>query len=65
MCMIIRGAMIKTVAIGLKYTSQQNQWLVEHYRNYPKEPEGFEEWEKSLHKTLDESFAKIAPFSKN
>jgi len=63
--MIIRGAMNKTVANGLKYTSQQNQWLVEHYRNYPKEPEGFEEWEKSLHKTLDESFAKIAMFSKN
>jgi len=63
--MIIRGAMNKTVANGLKYTSQQNQWLVEHYGNYPKEPEGFEEWEKSLHKTLDESFAKIATFSKN
>ena len=63
--MIIRGAMNKTVANGLKYTSQQNQWLVEHYRNYPKEPEGFEEWEKSLRKTLDESFAKIATFSKN
>ena len=41
--MIIRGAMNKTVASGLKYTSEQNQWLVEHYRNYPKKPEGFEE----------------------
>ena len=47
--MIIRGAMNKTVASGLKYTSEQNQWLVDHYENYPKEPEGFEEWEKSLH----------------
>jgi len=63
--MIIRGAMNKTVASGLKYTSEQNKWLVEHYRNYPKEPSGFEEWKKSLIKTLDESFAKIATFSKN
>jgi len=63
--MIIRGAMNKTVASGLKYTSEQNKWLVEHYRNYPKEPSGFEEWKKSLLKTLDESFAKIATFSKN
>jgi len=63
--MIIRGAMNKTVASGLKYTSEQNQWLVKHYRNYPKEPSGFEEWNKSLLKTLDESFAKIASFSKN
>ena len=63
--MIIRGAMNKTVANGLKYTSEQNQWLVEHYRNYPKDPAGFEEWNKSLLKTLDESFIKIASFAKN
>jgi len=63
--MIIRGAMNKTVASGLKYTSEQNQWLVEHYRNYPKEPNGFEEWNKSLLKTLEESFVKIASFAKN
>jgi flavin-dependent dehydrogenase len=63
--MIIRGAMNKTVASGLKYTSEQNQWLVKHYRNYPKDPNGFEEWNKSLLKTLDESFVKIASFSKN
>ena len=63
--MIIRGAMNKTVASGLKYTSEQNKWLVEHYRNYPKEPSGFKEWNKSLLKTLDESFVKIASFAKN
>ena len=60
--MIIRGIMNKTVAEGLKYTSGKNQWLVEHYYNYPKDPSGFEEWNKSLHKTLDESFAKIESF---
>ena len=61
--MIIRGAMNKTVASGLKYTSGQNQWLVEHYNNYPKDPSGFDEWNKSLHKTLDESYVKIASFA--
>ena len=61
--MIIRGAMNMTVANGLKYTSGQNQWLVEHYNNYPKDPSGFNEWNKELHKTLDESYTKIASFA--
>ena len=61
--MIIRGAMNKTVASGLKYTSGQNQWLVEHYYNYPKDPSGFDKWNKALHETLDESFVKIASFA--
>ena len=61
--MIIRGAMNKTVASGLKYTSGQNQWLVDHYYNYPKDPSGFDEWNKKLHKTLDESYIKIATFA--
>jgi len=61
--MIIRGAMNKTVANGLRYTSGQNQWLVEHYYNYPKDPSGFDDWNKKLHTTLDESYAKIASFA--
>ena len=61
--MIIRGAMNKTVASGLKYTSGQNQWLVEHYYNYPKDPSGFDEWNKKLHETLDESYVKIASYA--
>jgi flavin-dependent dehydrogenase len=61
--MIIRGAMNKTVASGLKYTSGQNQWLVEHYHNYPKDPSGFDEWNKKLHRTLDESYVKIASYA--
>ena len=61
--MIIRGAMNKTVASGLKYTSGQNQWLVDHYYNYPKDPSGFDEWNKKLHKTLDESYVKIASYA--
>ena len=64
--MIIRGAMNKTVADGLRYTSKENQWLVEHYNNYPKTPSGFDEWNKTLHQRLEEAFTKIESFdSKN
>jgi hypothetical protein len=61
--MIIRGALNQTVAKGLKYTSTENQWLVEHYNNYPKNPLGFDEWNKTLHQRLEEAFAKIAVFN--
>ncbi len=60
--MIIRGAMNKTVADGLRYTSKENQWLVEHYRNFPKEPSGFDIWNKKLHARMDAAFAKVATF---
>jgi flavin-dependent dehydrogenase len=60
--MIIRGAMNKTVADGLRYTSKENQWLVEHYNNYPKDPSGFDEWNKTLHQKLNEAFTKIESF---
>lgn len=56
MGMIIRGALNKKLAEGLRYTTQQNRWLTEHYGNYPKSPEGFDEWNKKLQKTLHESF---------
>jgi digeranylgeranylglycerophospholipid reductase len=59
MGMIIRGALNKKLADGLRYTTQQNRWLTEHYRNYPKTPEGFEDWNKKLQKTLEESFAHL------
>ncbi len=60
--MIIRGAMNKTVAKALKYTSEQNQWLVEHYHNYPKDPSGFDEWNKTLHQRFDEAVTKVEAF---
>ena len=60
--MIIRGAMNRTVADGLRFTSKENQWLVEHYNNYPKSPAGFEEWSKTLHKRMDADFEKVAAF---
>lgn len=60
--MIIRGVMNKTVAKSLKYTSEQNQWLVEHYYNYPKDPSGFDKWNKTLHQRLDEALTKVEAF---
>lgn len=62
MGMMIRGALNKKLADGLRYTTQQNRWLTEHYRNYPKTPDGFEEWNKKLHKVLDESYQHLAKF---
>lgn len=60
--MMIRGIMNKTVADGLRYTSSQNQWLVGHYNNYPRDPEGFDDWNRELHRSLEESFRKIESF---
>ena len=60
--MIIRGAMNKTVADGLKYTSKENQWLVSHYRDYPREPSGFDAWNRKLHARMDAAFARVAAF---
>ena len=62
--MIIRGAMNKTVADGLRFTSKENQWLVEHYNDYPKDPSGFDEWNKTLHQRMDAAFMKVETFGK-
>ena len=60
--MIIRGALNKKLAEGLRFTAQQNKWLTEHYYNYPETPDGFYDWRKQLHKVLDESNAKFLFF---
>jgi len=57
--MMIRGALNKKLADGLRFTAQQNKTLTEHYYNFPKKPEGFDVWQKTLHHILDESYAKI------
>ena len=61
--MMIRGLLNKTVAEGLRYTSAQNKWLVDHYNDYPRDPAGFDAWNKALHKKLDESYEKIELFA--
>lgn len=60
--MIIRGALNKKLADGLRFTTKQNKWLTEHYYNYPETPDGFYDWSKTLHKVFDESNAKLLSF---
>jgi len=61
--MMIRGALNKTLAEGLKFTSKQNKWLTQHYYDFPESPNGFDEWSKKLHKTLDEANTKLSEYS--
>ncbi len=53
--MLIRGALNKKLASGLRFTTKQNKKLTAHYRNFPDSPTGFDNWRKELHHTLDES----------
>jgi flavin-dependent dehydrogenase len=57
--MMIRGALNRKTAEGLKYTAEKNNVLVEHYRNYPKSPEGFAEWHSKLMGELNEALEKF------
>jgi len=60
--MMIRGALNKKLADGLRFTTQQNRLLTEHYYGYPDTPEGFDEWGRKLHRILDESNARLAQY---
>jgi hypothetical protein len=59
---MIRGALNKKLADGLRFTTKVNGWLTEHYYNYPDSPEGFEKWQKELHSKLDESNKKLGAY---
>ncbi|MDA7941540.1 MAG: NAD(P)/FAD-dependent oxidoreductase [Nitrosopumilus sp.] len=61
--MIIRGALNKTVAEGLRYTSSENGWLVSHYAAYPGEPGGFGEWHGQLLERLGAAYGRISSFN--
>lgn len=60
--MIIRGALNKRLADGLRFTTRQNRLLTDHYYSYPDSPDGFDEWSKTLHRILDESNARLAQY---
>ena len=60
--MIIRGALNKKLANGLRFTTKQNKILTEHYYNYPDMPEGFNKWHNELHKILYESNARLQQY---
>ena len=59
MSMIIRGSFNKKLADGLKYTANMNKKLVDHYRAYPSDPEGFDGWHKVLTDYLEQAYARF------
>jgi flavin-dependent dehydrogenase len=57
--MVIRGAVNKRLADGLKFTANMNEKLVDLYNNYPSDPQGFQEWQRLLNGYLNEAFMKL------
>ncbi|MGZ8889849.1 MAG: NAD(P)/FAD-dependent oxidoreductase [Nitrososphaeraceae archaeon] len=55
--MLIKGALNKHLAGDLKYTSQMNKKLVDHYHDYPQNPEGFTNWKYKLDLYLKEAYS--------
>lgn len=55
--MLIKGALNKNLAGDLKYTSQMNKKLVDHYHDYPQNPEGFTNWKYKLDRYLKEAYS--------
>ena len=60
--MMIRGALNKRLANGLRFTTKQNRRLTDHYYNYPESPDGFGQWQKTLHDILDESNTRLSRY---
>ena len=58
--MFIRGALNKRLAENLKCTASMNERLMQHYHNYPADPEHFLDWQKILHETLNDAFVKLS-----
>lgn len=59
LAMVIRGAVNKSLADGLKFTASMNEKLVDLYKNYPSEPQGFQDWQRLLNGYLNEAFTKL------
>jgi digeranylgeranylglycerophospholipid reductase len=57
--MVIRGAVNKRLADGLKFTANMNEKLVNLYKNYPSDPQGFQDWQRLLNGYLNEAFMKF------
>ena len=58
--MIIRGALNKKLAEDLKFTSNMNEHLVKHYRNYPETQDGFPDRSTTLNAVLTEAFSRFS-----
>ena len=59
LAMVIRGAVNKRLADSLKYTASMNEKLVDLYKNYPSDPQGFQDWQRLLNGYLNEAFTKL------
>jgi flavin-dependent dehydrogenase len=59
LAMVIRGAVNKRLADGLKFTASMNEKLVDLYKNYPSDPQGFQDWQRLLNGYLNEAFMKL------
>jgi digeranylgeranylglycerophospholipid reductase len=57
--MIIRGTFNRHLAESLRYTANMNKKLVEHYRDYPSDPKGFQEWHKILLNYLEQAYSRF------
>ena len=60
--MLIRGALNKKLAEGLRFTTKVNTWLTQHYYDFPDSPDGFEKWQTELHSKLKESNTKLEAY---
>lgn len=60
--MLIRGALNKKLAEGLKFTTEVNRWLTKHYYDFPETPDGFEKWQTTLHEKLNDSNTKLEAY---
>ena len=59
LAMVIRGAVSKRLADSLKYTASMNEKLVDLYKNYPSDPQGFQDWQRLLNGYLNEAYMKL------
>jgi len=57
--MFIHGALNKSLAEDLKQTAEVNKKLVNHYHNYPTNPNDFPEWQNKLAKFMSDAFTKL------
>ena len=52
----------KKLAEGLRFTTQENRWLTDHYNNYPESPDGFEAWSTKLRTRIADANTKLERF---
>jgi digeranylgeranylglycerophospholipid reductase len=57
--MFIRGSFNRKLAEDLKLTASTNKKLIDHYHDYPAEPEDFLQWHKVLLNYLEEAYSKF------